>query len=194
MKARKVKGLDPDAPLADEAERIIRARVAELCSFVPRAFAPGQDRALHDMRIAAKRLRYVLELTGFCFGPYARKAAEHARALQDLIGEIHDCDVMGPRVGAQIDTLREQDTVALRTLGGEQDDLAPGVAARAPNRSAYRGLEVLYAYLGARRALLFDRLLELWATLESEQFSSRLEQALAQRAPGPAAPTPTQAS
>ena len=75
MKARRVKGLDPAAPLADNAARIVRVRLDELCSFMPRATDPSEIVALHDMRIAAKRLRYVLEVTGPVFGetPSARR-------------------------------------------------------------------------------------------------------------------------
>ena len=42
-----------------------------------------------------------------------------------------------------------------------------GLAARAPHRTAYRGLDVLEVYLRARRSLLFDRFAELWR--ESEE-------------------------
>jgi CHAD domain-containing protein len=92
VKARKVKGVDPAAPLADGARRIVRVRLEELCSFMP---AAAEDVvALHDMRIAAKRLRYALEVTSACFGAYAATAVKHAKALQEVLGEIHDCDVL----------------------------------------------------------------------------------------------------
>jgi CHAD domain-containing protein len=55
---------------------------------------------MHDMRIAAKRLRYLLELVGFCFGAVGEEAQARARALQDVLGEIHDCDVMLERIAA----------------------------------------------------------------------------------------------
>jgi CHAD domain-containing protein len=59
MKARKVKGLDPDGTLADNLQRIVAARLDELASFVPKALDPAEVKALHDLRIAAKRLRDV---------------------------------------------------------------------------------------------------------------------------------------
>ena len=90
MRARRVKGLDPAASLADNAERMVRTRLDELYSFTPKALNPKRVKALHDMRIAAKRLRYVLEITSFCFGPYASTATKRAKELQDLLGEIHD--------------------------------------------------------------------------------------------------------
>ena len=49
------------------------------------------------MRIAAKRLRYVLEITSTCFGAEAVAARGAAKELQAVLGEIHDCDVMLPR-------------------------------------------------------------------------------------------------
>ncbi len=98
MKARKVKGLDPDGTLADNAQRIAAVRLRELSSFTPQALDPAEVQALHDMRIAAKRLRYVLELTRPALGPSAAGAARTAKKLQDLLGQIHDCDVMLPRV------------------------------------------------------------------------------------------------
>ena len=61
------------------------------------ALDPGAAEAQHDMRIAAKRLRYVLEIVGPCFGPEAKAARRAARELQNVLGEIHDCDVLLPR-------------------------------------------------------------------------------------------------
>ena len=94
MKAKRVKGLDPDADFAGAMQRIVKVRSKELRSFAPRALDPAETVALHDMRIAAKRLRYVFELAEPCFGKSARSRAKQARALQDAIGEVHDCDVL----------------------------------------------------------------------------------------------------
>jgi CHAD domain-containing protein len=98
VKARKVKGLDPDAPFEEAARRIARVREKELRSFWPAVEDPARVEELHDMRIAAKRLRYVLELSASVDGDRAGEGARRARALQDLLGEIHDCDVMLPLV------------------------------------------------------------------------------------------------
>jgi len=181
VKARRVKGLDPEGPLADQAERIVRARLDELYGFMPAAADPAKVEALHDMRIAAKRLRYVLEVTAPCFGPYAATAARRARELQDLLGEIHDCDVMLPRVHAHADDLRRHDAAALRAAAGDAQDLDPALAACAPHRGAHRGLGVLAAHLEARRGLLFERFLESWARLDQRDLRGRLDQAVAER-------------
>ena len=96
MKARKVEGLDPRAPLRPNAARIVETRLAELLVLAGPAQDPAASRAQHDLRIAAKRLRYVLEITGPCIGPEAEAAHSAAKQLQELLGEIHDCDVMLP--------------------------------------------------------------------------------------------------
>jgi CHAD domain len=183
VKARKVKGLDPTGQLADNLERIVKVRLDELCSFAPRALDPGEVKALHDMRIAAKRLRYILELGAEpCFGEYAGKAGKRAKELQDLLGEIHDCDVSRPRVLALLDGLRVADAREAVVRAGDADDLDPAVVAGTGHASAWRGLETLAVYLAARRALLFERFIERWKELEREGFRARLEYAVSERA------------
>ncbi|WP_349239841.1 CHAD domain-containing protein [Patulibacter sp. SYSU D01012] len=182
MKARKVRGLDVGAPLADNAERIVRMRLEELHGFVPAALDVAEVEALHDMRIAAKRLRYVLEVTATCFGPYARTAAKRTRDLQDVIGEIHDCDVALPRVRRVAAERRAADADALAARAGEgAGDLDPALAADAPHADEHRGLATLEAYLVARRQLLYGRFLRLWRELGREGFRARLEYALGER-------------
>ncbi len=105
MKPREVEGLDPAAPLRPNAERIVCTRLDELLTLAPAALEPSAATAQHDMRIAAKRLRYVLEIAGPCFGPEAEAARDAAKRLQGVLGEIHDCDVMLPRAWG-IESLR----------------------------------------------------------------------------------------
>ena len=162
MKARRVKRLDADAPLRENAQRIVATRVDEMRGFAPAALRPEAEQAQHDMRIAAKRLRYVLEVTGVCFGEDAGRVRTASKKLQTLLGEIHDCDVMLPRVDATIQGLRSEDVRAV-LIGADGDrDLAPELIARAPHGTDYRGLELLAVHLRARRALLFERFRELW--------------------------------
>jgi hypothetical protein len=181
VKARKVTDVDPDGAAADEVARIVAVRLDELCSFMPAARDPAAVHTAHDMRIAAKRLRYVLELFAPAFGPYAADAAKQAKKLQDLLGEIHDCDVTRPRIAALGDELRAEDAQAVRELAGDAKDLDTALAAQAPHRAAYRGLQTLEMALQARRALLFERFLDRWDKLEGNSFRARLEQAIGER-------------
>ena len=94
MKARAVEGLDPGGPLRPNVTQIVATRLDELRGFVDSALAPGASEDQHDMRIAAKRLRYVLELFGPCLGEEAERARETAKQLQSVLGDLHDCDLM----------------------------------------------------------------------------------------------------
>jgi len=149
---------------------------------VPRALDSAEVKTLHDMRIAAKRLRYILEVGAEpCFGAYAQTAIKRAKDLQDLLGELHDCDVQLPRVRALHDELRAADALEARARAGDAPDLDPTLASGTPHAEAWRGLETLAIYLEARRGLLFERFLELWRSLERDAFRARLQYAIAER-------------
>ena len=177
MKARQVKRLDPRSTLSENAARIVLVRLDELRSFAPEALDPAESETQHDLRIAAKRLRYVLEATGFCFGPPAATALKRAKDVQDILGEVHDCDVMLPRLHAHRRELRTEDAIGVRRRAGDADDLDPALAARARHRTGYRGLEVLEVYLIARRDLLFERFVALWEASEKKGVWRSLERA-----------------
>jgi len=177
VKPRPVKKLDPSRALGENAARIVKVRLDEMRAFAPEAL-DGKEKAQHDMRIAAKRLRYVLEVTGFCFGKPADTARRRARDLQDILGEIHDCDVMLPRVRRHLEEIQKRDAESVRAKAKGSPDLDPRLASRAPHRTAYRGLDVLAVYLQARRRLLDDRFAAFWKRQEERRTWDRLERAV----------------
>jgi CHAD domain-containing protein len=133
VKARKVKGLDPAGRFEDNARLIIAVRSQEALDLAGRAQDPLDPGALHDLRIAAKRLRYLLELTG------PAEVVKRLKALQDVLGDIHDCDVQLP---------------ALRALARDTPE---------PQATGLRTLAVRFA---TRRAELFERFHQEWPALE----------------------------
>jgi CHAD domain-containing protein len=113
------------------------------------------------------------------FGEGAALAAKRAKRLQDLLGEIHDCDVTIPRVERHIAWLRLEDAATLREAAAPlAEDLDPEAARDAPHRLRYRGLETLVAYLRARRDVLYARFIREWergpltVTLDAEEEKS----------------------
>ena len=185
MKARRVKGLDPAGPLVENLERIVRVRLAELLAFMPRAGDPDQVEALHDMRIAAKRLRYILEIAHPCFGEYARTAVNRVKDLQELLGELHDCDVQSIELEEFLRDLVAEDATALALAAEGMDDLAPDALRVARHRDDHAGVAALLVYVRARRRVLFGAFERLWTDFERSGFAARLEYAVTER------PTPS---
>ncbi len=190
MKARKVKGLDRDGPFAANARRIVEVRLAELCDLATKALDPAKPQRLHDMRIAAKRLRYVLEISRPALSPGAAGGVRTAKALQELLGDIHDCDEMLARVREHSRSLRETEVAELRRRAGRSPrDLDPALASDAPGVDRHRGLQALAVYLEARREVLFDRFTREWARLEARDFRGALLDSISSTEPAPPAPT-----
>jgi hypothetical protein len=179
VKARRVKGLDPDGPLVDNMRRVILVRLDELYGFIPAALDPDEVEYLHDMRIAAKRLRYLLELSEPLFGKAAKRGAKVAKDLQGLLGDIHDCDELLPLLGRHVDRLRGEDALAaVDSSPALADDLDPALVAGVPNRANYRGLELLTVYTDARRRVLHSRFVREWQEIEASDFREALEDGL----------------
>jgi len=94
MKAQKVKGLKPDRSLGPNAARIVATRLEELRGFADDALEPGATEAQHEMRIAAKRLRYLLEVTESCFEPVGKPARLRVKELQGILSDLRDAETM----------------------------------------------------------------------------------------------------
>ena len=93
-KARDIPGLEADLPYAEAAARTVAVRADEL-------FAAGRDvldtqniEQVHDMRVASRRLRAVLEIFAPCFDRDAyRPVLRDVKALADALGARRDPDV-----------------------------------------------------------------------------------------------------
>lgn len=93
-KARPVKGLDAHAPTGENARMIARVRLEELCGWDQYVDEPYRVRELHNMRIAAKRLRYTLEVFEDYLPEACAQIVKELEQLQDELGALHDSDVM----------------------------------------------------------------------------------------------------
>ncbi len=79
--------------VAAHALRTISRRFAEFEAFDPVADHPERIDELHSMRIAAKHLRYTLEVYRPLFAGRLAQVLDRLKTIQDFLGEIHDCDV-----------------------------------------------------------------------------------------------------
>jgi CHAD domain-containing protein len=81
------------ADLYQRANEAIRLRLEELLACEPHVAHPERAAELHQMRIAAKHLRYTLEVFEPLYKRALRKPIKILKEIQDLLGEMHDCDV-----------------------------------------------------------------------------------------------------
>ncbi len=78
--------------VGDVVDAIVRTRHDE-ASALSAALDGREPQALHDFRIACKRLRYAMER--FCDRfPEFKDPAERLAQMQDALGEAHDRDVL----------------------------------------------------------------------------------------------------
>ncbi len=75
------------------ANEAIRLRLEEFLTYEPHVAYPERSAELHQMRIAAKHLRYTLEVFEPLYDRALRKPIKIVKEIQELLGEVHDCDV-----------------------------------------------------------------------------------------------------
>ena len=93
-KARAITGLDPQASTATNARIIVRARLEDMYAYTACVESPADIQGLHDLRIAAKRVRYTLEIFEKYLPAASTEFAEELAKLQDELGTLHDSEVM----------------------------------------------------------------------------------------------------
>jgi CHAD domain-containing protein len=127
------------------------------------ANSDDQDRH-HAMRIAAKRLRYTLEISRPAFPGRLDNAITAIKRVQSLLGDIHDCDIWLDHLDA---FTRAERSRIVASLGhdGQFMHLLPGI-------------EYLRNELRARHELTFRELTGYWADLCGQQVWDALRMAV----------------
>ena len=92
MKARPIVLGADETPHA-AATRILAIRFSEAL-LLSDALDDGDPGRIHAFRIACKRVRYASELFGDQMRAQLHEVTSVLAQLQDLLGEVHDCDVL----------------------------------------------------------------------------------------------------
>ncbi|MBA2677232.1 MAG: CHAD domain-containing protein [Ktedonobacteraceae bacterium] len=93
-KARPITGLDPQTPTGENARLIASVRLDEMYAWEPYVHDPCSIQELHNLRIAAKRLRYTLEVFEDVLPEACVPIVAEVTQIQEELGAIHDSDVM----------------------------------------------------------------------------------------------------
>jgi hypothetical protein len=161
-----VSDVDPQAPVLENARRVLAVRIAEFYSFEPIISYPEHSEALHDMRISAKRLRYTLELFRPQFGKTGERQIERVKAIQEELGALHDHDVRIELIGDELSRLmvEQSQKTRLEIADASPDELAviAATALRPSPDDPRRGLIALLGREHASRRAAYSRFRELW--------------------------------
>ena len=101
-KATRRRKKSPEISFTEAGREAVFERVQEFCRLSDSLYTPPDVEKLHRFRIAAKRLRYSIELFTACWGekiaPFAAQIAE----LQTFLGEVHDADAWIESLGRRM--------------------------------------------------------------------------------------------
>jgi CHAD domain-containing protein len=116
----------PDITISAAAPRNLELLIARVQVLGHRALGRGsraRAKDLHQLRLAAKRLRYGLEAVAPVLGKPLYELADEARALQERLGEVRDAEATAQRLAAWHETAlvsRATDRAAQRLIDKEQ--------------------------------------------------------------------------
>jgi CHAD domain-containing protein len=119
-RARTVPGLRPDTPYAEAAARVLAVRAQEVFDHADGVLDTSDIERVHDMRVATRRLRAVLEI----FGPAlprrdAAQALKDVKRLADALGARRDPDVHVEALERVAAGLGQPDRPGVRSLVAE---------------------------------------------------------------------------
>ena len=181
-KARPIKGLDPQAPTGKNARMIAKVRLEDLYSWESYVDNPYNIVELHNMRIAAKRLRYTFEVFEDVLPVVCKPIHEELVKIQDELGTLHDTDVMiallrlclgsqdtasivdYAQSSAKVQQRKERSLVAPELVAGLLD---PAVS---PSTEERYGLELFLQNQEQLRHKHYDTFRQHWYALQARDF------------------------
>jgi CHAD domain-containing protein len=116
-KARPIPELRPDEPFAAAAAKVVAVRAEELREHSRGVLDLDDIEPVHDLRVATRRLRAVIEVFRPCFPKKARKAViADLKLLADALGERRDRDVQIEALAEFAAQLPEADRAGVQGL------------------------------------------------------------------------------
>lgn len=119
------------------AQQAINAQLETLRTYEAAAQLPEHPEGLHAMRLATKRLRYPLQAFASLYEDALGEALRTVKTLQDMLGDVHDCDMWAVRLPALMEAERAR---TLEYFGTAESFAAvlPGLLALQQERQQYR--------------------------------------------------------
>jgi CHAD domain-containing protein len=170
-------GVDvPGRRVYRQTRKGILKRLNAFEAYAPYVPQPECVKELHAMRIAAKRLRYIMQALAPLYPDELAEPIQAARLCQSRLGAIHDCDVW-------IDTLP-------RFLEEEQARTLAYFGSMAPFEPLCSGILALHHNRQQQREQDYQEFVTFWDQLQAQGVWEHLRQTLA--APRAAAKVPAE--
>ena len=96
--SRDAAGTIDERTVAARTAGLLEQRLAEFQLLASQSLPTDNPNELHQLRIAAKRLRYLMEITSDLGYGSATAALVYLRSLQDRIGDWHDLHALGEEI------------------------------------------------------------------------------------------------
>ena len=170
-------GADMSASLTANAARLITKRLHTLYEYAPCLDDAGAVTQHHAMRIAAKKLRYTMDIFQEAVtaklpdaAPFVN-ALEAVKRLQDHLGEMHDADVLAPQLAAYLAKM-------LRDGYATKAKERPKFGVDCVDFSSCAGIVTLCRETAGRRESRFTELKREWETIQTDGVFDGLKSAL----------------
>jgi CHAD domain-containing protein len=122
-RAKKIPGLEADDEFREAAAKVVAVRARELFAEAHDVLDIADIERVHDMRVATRRLRAVLEIFEACFDPAQhREVLRDVKRLTDALGERRDPDVHIDALAAYAAAAAKPDQPGLASLIGRFRD------------------------------------------------------------------------
>ncbi len=165
-------------PLADQAEKAyiytpalyqhsfqnISGRLDTFLSYEEIIYQPDKVAELHQMRIAAKWLRYTTETFAPLYANQLKPYLEVVRTVQDLLGEIHDSDVWQTFLPQFLEEERQR---TVEYFGRER-----------PFQRFVAGIQYLEQDRQLERSKLYQKFLNSWQYWQAENLWGNLRRTI----------------
>jgi len=157
-----------------QAERHVHTKLDELRAYQDSLAHPEDQRRHHAMRIAAKRLRYTMEICKPVYDGQLDEFTAAVKQVQMLLGNVHDCDVWIE----QLDELLKEERQRIDRCYGHDRPLA----------RLRVGIDYLRQERQEERRQVFRALVEYWQRLTDQGLWDNLAGAIRPPTNPPAAP------
>jgi len=152
-KAREIPGLHAQMPFAEAAAATVAVRAEELFEHSKHVLDMTDIEHVHDMRVASRRLRAVLEIYAACFPPEQFKPLlREVKDLADALGERRDPDVLLDRLATLEAALPKANTPGIEAFAApvrEEQERGNATLAAALERAERTDLAGRLALLAA---------------------------------------------